>query len=252
MIEQQAKSSSSLREGIPERSEGSPEPSGSSCQSVCLYRAPDRAALGFASCTSVERCERDETTAPRRPGRSASTTVGILLRLANPVEVRKCFLDVGTRPWLNAPTMPTQNTDHAIRTRIDSFLAELSGLVRKAALDSVEEVLSSGAAPRRRRGPGRPKGSGRRGPGRPRKAGRRARRAVARAGRRVRRSAADLAAIASRVMAQVRSKQGQRVEEIGRALRTDTGVLKKPIADLLKARKLKTKGQKRGTRYFVR
>jgi hypothetical protein len=61
-----------------------------------------------------------------------------------------------------------------------------------------------------------------------------------------------LAAIASRVMAQVRSKQGQRLEEIGRALRTDTGVLKEPVAQLLAAKKLKTKGRKRGTKYFTR
>jgi hypothetical protein len=54
------------------------------------------------------------------------------------------------------------------------------------------------------------------------------------------------------VLSHVRSKQGQRLEKIGRALRTDTGVLKKPVADLLKAKRLKTKGQKRGTKYFSR
>jgi hypothetical protein len=53
-------------------------------------------------------------------------------------------------------------------------------------------------------------------------------------------------------MAQVRSKQGQRLEEIGRALKTDTATLKKPVADLLKAKRLKTTGAKRGTKYFVR
>jgi hypothetical protein len=50
----------------------------------------------------------------------------------------------------------------------------------------------------------------------------------------------------------LRSKAGQRLEEIGRALKTDTGVLKKPIADLLKEKKLRTTGAKRGTRYFTR
>ncbi len=42
------------------------------------------------------------------------------------------------------------------------------------------------------------------------------------------------------------------MEEIGRAMKTDTGVLKRPIALLLAAKKLKTKGQKRGTQYFTR
>ena len=146
--------------------------------------------------------------------------------------------------------MPNNSTDQAIRTRIDSFLTELSGLVRKSALEAVQEALGGGAP--RRRGPGRPKGSRRRGPGRPPKAGRRRAGRPARGGKRVRRSPEDLAKIGARVLAQVRSKQGQRLEEIGRALRTDTSVLKKPIADLLKAKKLKTKGQKRGTKYFSR
>jgi hypothetical protein len=53
-------------------------------------------------------------------------------------------------------------------------------------------------------------------------------------------------------MGQVRAKQGQRLEEIGRALRTDTSVLKEPVAQLLAAKKLKTKGRKRGTMYFTR
>ena len=35
-------------------------------------------------------------------------------------------------------------------------------------------------------------------------------------------------------------------------MRTDTAFLKLPITKLLKAKKLKTKGQKRGTKYFVR
>jgi hypothetical protein len=58
--------------------------------------------------------------------------------------------------------------------------------------------------------------------------------------------------MASRVLAQVRSKQGQRFEEIGRAMKLPTKGLKLPIQKLLAAKKLKTKGAKRGTKYFVR
>jgi hypothetical protein len=151
----------------------------------------------------------------------------------------------------NSVTMSNQDTSHAIRTRIDAFLSELSGFVRRAALESVEEVLGDGTAPTRRRGPGRPKGSGRRRPGRPRKAGRRARRAVARAGKRTRRSAADLEKIADRVLAHVRSNPGQRLEQIGKALEVETAVLKRPVANLLARKKLRTKGQRRGTMYFA-
>ena len=156
--------------------------------------------------------------------------------------------------WRNE-RMATHNIDHEIRSRIDSFLGELSLLVKQQALEAVQDAL--GEATTVRRGPGRPRGSGRRGPGRPRivaKPSRKPRRIATRfaKGKRVRRSAEDLAKIGARVLAQVRSKAGQRLEEIGRALKTDTAILKKPVADLLKAKKLKTKGAKRGTRYFVR
>jgi hypothetical protein len=145
--------------------------------------------------------------------------------------------------------MTNTNTDAAIRSRIDSFLTELGALVKKSALEAVQEALGEGAP--RRRGPGRPTGSGRRGPGRPPKAGRRRAGRPARGGKRIRRSSEDLAKIGARVLAQVRSHAGQRLEEIGRALKTDTAILKKPVADLLKAKKVRTKGQKRGTMYFA-
>jgi hypothetical protein len=61
-----------------------------------------------------------------------------------------------------------------------------------------------------------------------------------------------LARIAGRVLAQVKAKPGQRLEEIGRALKTDTAVLKRPVAMMVAAKTLGTKGQKRGTKYFVR
>jgi len=141
--------------------------------------------------------------------------------------------------------MDTTSTDREIRSRIDSFFTELGALVKQSALEAVREALGDGAP--RRRGPGR-----RPGPGRPPQAGRRRAGRPARGGKRVRRSTADLAAIGARVLAQVRSKAGQRLEEIGRALKTDTSVLKRPVAMLLAAKKLKTTGAKRGTKYFVR
>jgi len=69
---------------------------------------------------------------------------------------------------------------------------------------------------------------------------------------RVRLSPEDLAKLQANVLDCVRSKAGQRLEEIACALRTDTAVLEKPAADLLKAKRLKTTGAKRGTKYFVK
>jgi hypothetical protein len=77
-----------------------------------------------------------------------------------------------------------------------------------------------------------------------------ARRAVK--GKRIRRSPEDLAKLQATILAAVKAKQGQRLEEIGRALKTDTAVLKRPMALLLAGKKVKTTGAKRGTKYFVR
>jgi len=141
--------------------------------------------------------------------------------------------------------MVNNNLDTEIQSRISSFLEELSLLVKRQALEAVHEAL--GEASGLRRGPGRPrKLSLRR--GKPAKVV--TKRGVH--GKRVRRSAEDLAKLQTSVLAQVRSKQGQRLEEIGKALKTDTAVLKRPVAMLLVGKKLKTKGQKRGTKYFIR
>jgi hypothetical protein len=143
--------------------------------------------------------------------------------------------------------MANPHLDSEIQSRISAFLDELSGLVKRQALEAVHEALGGAAGGGVRRGPGRPRKVSMR-PGRRPKA--MAKRGVR--GKRIRRSPEDLAKLQTNVLAQVRSKQGQRLEEIGRALKTDTGVLKRPVAMLLAAKKLKTKGQKRGTMYFVR
>jgi hypothetical protein len=145
--------------------------------------------------------------------------------------------------------MATNDLDQDIQSRIQSFLAELSGLVKKAALQSVQVALATDGVAPARRGPGRPAGSAtvaKRGPGRPRKVDR-----PARAGKRVRRSSEDLDAIAARVLAHVKANPGHRLEEIGAGLKTDTGILKRPVAKLLQAKQVRTEGQKRGTKYFA-
>jgi len=142
--------------------------------------------------------------------------------------------------------MATNTLDSEISSRISSFLDELAGLVKRQALEAVHEALGGAAGPARR-GPGRPRKVTVR-PGRRPKA--MAKRGVH--GKRIRRSPDDLAKIQASLMAAVKSKQGQRLEEIGKALKTDTAVLKRPMALLLAAKKLKTTGAKRGTKYFVR
>jgi len=142
--------------------------------------------------------------------------------------------------------MANNNLDQQIRSRIESFLDEMTALVRASALESVQAALGGGSTPTVRRGPGRPRSSIRRGSGRPPKAA-----SAATNGRRVRRSTEDLEQLGSQVLTYVKANPGHRLEEIGVGLKTDTGILKRPIANLLAARSLHTEGQKRGTKYFA-
>jgi hypothetical protein len=142
--------------------------------------------------------------------------------------------------------MPTPTIDTAIRTQIDQFLTSISQLVRQAAVEAVKDAL--GATD------GRVAAPARRGPGRPRKAGGASPVASgpkSRAGKRGRRSATDVEQVASQVLAYVQGNPGQRLEEIGRGLGVDTGGLKRPIQQLLATGRLRTEGQKRGTKYFA-
>lgn len=94
--------------------------------------------------------------------------------------------------------MANPTTDQQIRTRIDTFLAEISTLLKQSALESVRESLGDGGAHRRR------------GPGRPRKMTIRVGRRPRSMGKRGKRTSEQLAALAARVLAEVRSKQGRR------------------------------------------
>lgn len=136
--------------------------------------------------------------------------------------------------------MPTPSVDSEIRSRISAFLTDISLLVKRSALESVLQSLGGDAAAVRP-GPGRPTGSGKRGPGKRPKAG----------GRAGRRSTAGAEELSGALVAHVKANPGQRLEEIGRALRMDTAVLKAPAAKLVVAGGLRREGQKRGTRYFL-
>jgi len=137
--------------------------------------------------------------------------------------------------------MPTTATQQ-IESSIQSFVSEISGLVRVAALEAVRDALGGGASPARR---GRPVGSGRK-PGRPAKAATPARR-----GRPARRSAEDVDAAAQKMLAYVKANDGKRLDEIAKALGTSSDELKKPAQVLLEAKSVKRSGQRRGTKYHV-
>jgi hypothetical protein len=152
------------------------------------------------------------------------------------------------------------NLSQQINSSIQSFVAELSALVRTAALESVQSALGGGgggSVGSARRGPGRPKGSGaRRGPGRPKGSGAAKSAAApsakpARRAKGERRSSADVDATAAKLLAYIKANDGKRIDEIAKVMNVHTSDLKLPAQKLLAAKSVKTSGQKRGTKYHA-
>ena len=128
------------------------------------------------------------------------------------------------------------DTSQEIRDRIEEFVNQLNQLVRQTALESVQDALGSGS------GAGRGRGRGA------------ARAAIGRGARRKgeKRSSDQIAETTKAVVTYVRKNPGQGVEAIAKGLGTVTKELTLPIRKLVAERQLKTKGQKRATKYFVR
>jgi hypothetical protein len=151
------------------------------------------------------------------------------------------------------------DVENDLRSRVDSFVNELSALIRRQALQAVEEVLKKGehAVPAPARRPGRPpkaaatvaaverpvakaaKPSAKAPPAPKRKAGEK-------------RTPAQLAQITDQVYNYIKGNGGQGVEQIAKALTTSTKELTLPIRKLLAEKKIGSKGQKRATRYSAR
>jgi len=123
---------------------------------------------------------------------------------------------------------------------VESFVAQISDLARKAALDTLESAFGS-----------RPTGRG---------AGRASAAVVAteapragrpRGGKGAKRTQADIDALAERVVSFVKTKPGLRIEQINKELGTTTKDLALPIRKLVGEGYLSSKGQKRSTTYTV-
>jgi hypothetical protein len=154
--------------------------------------------------------------------------------------------------------------DNELRTRVDAFVNELSALIRRQALEAVEEVLKKGAEPVA--APVAPPAAKR---GRPTKAAVAARakaqakpapapapamKPVASPKRKAgeKRTPQQLAQITEQTYNYIKSNGNQGVEQIAKALGTSTKELTLPIRKLLSDKKIGSKGQKRATRYFPR
>lgn len=157
------------------------------------------------------------------------------------------------------------DVENELRSRVDGFVNELSALIRRQALQAVEEVLKKGeqvAVVPQARGPGRPRkvapapAPAPAAPEEKKPAAKAARpsKAVAAAKRKAgeKRTPAQLAQITEQVYNYIKGNGGQGVEQIAKALATSTKELTLPIRKLLADKKIGSKGQKRATRYSFR
>lgn len=130
------------------------------------------------------------------------------------------------------------NTEQQIRQRIDNFVRDLQALLVDAAKESLMAALG-GAAPVTRAAP---RGTAARAT--------RGRKSAAPAGR-VRRSAEQLADVQNKILGSLNKNPGMTSEEIQDALGLEKKDLQRPLTLLREEKRVKTKGQRRGMKYFA-
>jgi hypothetical protein len=137
--------------------------------------------------------------------------------------------------------MANSSVSDQVRARVESFVGELSELIRRSAMETVQQALAGGDAPRR----------GRRGAvaGARRGAGAAAKVPRARA-KGAKRSPDELEKLTGQLLAYIKGNAGQRIEQIADGMGTSTKELNLPAKKLLSTKAIKTKGHKRATQYF--
>lgn len=126
-----------------------------------------------------------------------------------------------------------------IQTLVEQFAAQIQLVAKRVALEEVVAQLGGSVAPPRKRGQRRPRGSGRTVTIKAIKKG-------------TRRSAADVESMGTALLDYVKSNPGSRGEQIAAAMKSDVMTIRLPMKALIKAKRIKTKGQRRGMMYFAR
>lgn len=156
--------------------------------------------------------------------------------------MRCCF-------WLNSE-MKTTALDREIKVRVDAFVLELTNMVKLGALQAVHDALGEQLAGTQavRRGPGRPAKSGTPSP----IADAPAASKMPRARKGGKRSQGDVLAVAASLLDYISAHAGERLEQISKGLGVPSKELKLPVQKLFEQNKIKTTGEKRGTKYFAK
>lgn len=136
--------------------------------------------------------------------------------------------------------MVNQSADRELQARVDVFVADLTELVRQAALQAVQDALGV-AAVVPSRGRKRVASAGKATAKKP---------ARRKSGKRVRRSTDDLAVAGQALVVEVRRAPGSGFEALRAALGVDGKDLRRPLNDLLESGAIRKEGAKRGTKYY--
>lgn len=147
------------------------------------------------------------------------------------------------------------NVDTQIKSRVDAFVAELSALVKKAALEAVASTLKGeSAAPSVAKAPAGKKRAPAPAPAKaPAKAAKAAPAPAAAAKRKAgqKRTPDEIQKTTEKLLGYITKNSGQRIEEIAKGVGSSTKELTLPIKKLLNDKKITAKGEKRATRYFL-
>ena len=137
---------------------------------------------------------------------------------------------------VNVPTSMS-NIDAAILDAVESFVEQLEGLIRQAALESVRAALDGGSRASRRG----------------LKVGHTANALMSeRLKKRAKRTPEELDAIVNKFHSYVGEHPGQGIEQIGLGLGVSTKTLILPVKKLHSDKRLGTTGHKRATAYFAK
>lgn len=137
--------------------------------------------------------------------------------------------------------------NNEIQALVADFATKLEAIARRSALEQVLATLSGQVSAPKKRGPGRPKGSGAKSAG-PAPAAKPAIKPIRKG---TRRSAEDVQAMGESLLAHVKANPGQRGEQIAAAMKSDVGTIRLPMKALIAAKKITTRGQRRGMTYYV-
>jgi hypothetical protein len=132
--------------------------------------------------------------------------------------------------------MAKTDIDSKIRGMVEAFASDLAAVIRESAFDTVRAALGD-SAPSGRRSSSRAAAGG---------AGRRS------LPKGAKRPPGEISKLTGRLLDYVKSKKGERIEQIAKGMGVSTRELNLPVKKLIATKAIRTRGHKRATQYFPR